>query len=100
MIVCIVFHQSDELTVAIYNVPWYNMEVRDQKAMRLLLMASQNPGRLSYGFGTVNMRAFFEVHSNDYSKSNKETLCTVVRLQIFRKTYSIAMMMISVNEEE
>ncbi|XP_040164864.1 odorant receptor 43a-like [Anopheles arabiensis] len=71
--------KSDELTVAIYNVPWYNMEVRDQKAMRLLLMASQNPGRLSYGFGTVNMRAFFE---------------------IFRKTYSIAMMMISVNEEE
>uniref|UniRef100_A0A182K5A4 Odorant receptor n=1 Tax=Anopheles christyi TaxID=43041 RepID=A0A182K5A4_9DIPT len=71
--------KCDELTVAIYNVPWYNMEVRDQKAMRLLLMASQQPGRLSYGFGTVNMRAFFE---------------------IYRKTYSIGMMMISVNEED
>uniref|UniRef100_A0A182YL83 Odorant receptor n=1 Tax=Anopheles stephensi TaxID=30069 RepID=A0A182YL83_ANOST len=71
--------KSDELTVAIYNVPWYNMEVCDQKAMKLLLLASQHPGRLSYGFGTVNMRAFFE---------------------IYRKTYSIGMMMISVNEED
>uniref|UniRef100_A0A182W1V6 Uncharacterized protein n=1 Tax=Anopheles minimus TaxID=112268 RepID=A0A182W1V6_9DIPT len=70
--------KCDELTVAIYNVPWYNMEVSDQKAIKLLLLASQHPGRLSYGFGTVNMRAFFE---------------------IYRKTYSIGMMMISVNEE-
>uniref|UniRef100_A0A182LZM3 Odorant receptor n=1 Tax=Anopheles culicifacies TaxID=139723 RepID=A0A182LZM3_9DIPT len=53
--------KCDELTVAIYNVPWYNMEVCDQKAIKLLLLASQHPGRLSYGFGTVNMRAFFEI---------------------------------------
>uniref|UniRef100_A0A182NSZ4 Uncharacterized protein n=1 Tax=Anopheles dirus TaxID=7168 RepID=A0A182NSZ4_9DIPT len=71
--------KCDELTVAIYNVPWYSMEVQDQKAMRLLLMASQHPGRLSYGFGSVNMQAFFE---------------------IYRRTYSIGMMMISVSEDE
>ncbi|KFB50274.1 AGAP011813-PA-like protein [Anopheles sinensis] len=70
--------KCDELTVAIYTVPWYNMEVQDQKALRLLLMASQRPVLISYGFGTVNIRTFFE---------------------IYRKTYSIGMMMIGVNEE-
>uniref|UniRef100_A0A182P6Z3 Uncharacterized protein n=1 Tax=Anopheles epiroticus TaxID=199890 RepID=A0A182P6Z3_9DIPT len=71
--------KCDELTIAIYNVPWYSMEVRDQKAMRLLLMASQHPGKLSYGFGTVNMRAFFE---------------------IYRKTYSIGMMLLKANVQD
>ncbi|XP_035787578.1 uncharacterized protein LOC118464360 [Anopheles albimanus] len=66
-----------DLSVAIYNVAWYAMDRRDQKALQLLLLASQDPVLISYGFGVVNIRAFFE---------------------IYRKTYSIGMMVLSVNE--
>ncbi|XP_058055369.1 putative odorant receptor 83c [Anopheles bellator] len=53
--------KCDALRVAIYNVPWYRMEARDQKAMQLLLLASQWPTLISYRFGTVNIRAFFKI---------------------------------------
>ncbi|XP_035794341.1 uncharacterized protein LOC118467678 [Anopheles albimanus] len=66
-----------DLSIAIYNVAWYAMDRRDQKALQLLLLASQYPVLISYGFGVVNIRAFFE---------------------IYRKTYSIGMMVLSVNE--
>lgn len=41
--------QFDDLVKALYDIPWYELSVKDQKNFIILIQAAQNPISLSSG---------------------------------------------------
>lgn len=64
----IVEHQNERIVNAIYDFPFYDLDVADQKTFLQFLMFAQNSAKLSLPFfGTVNLELLKNVLNGGYS---------------------------------
>lgn len=56
--------KHDKLIRCTYDTCWYNIEVKDQKKLKLLLQATQQDVYIEYFFGALNLPLFLEVFAH------------------------------------
>ncbi|XP_055620264.1 odorant receptor 33b-like [Toxorhynchites rutilus septentrionalis] len=59
--------KGEELEREVYVTTWHELDVSDQKSLKLLLLASQKTKEISYRFGLMNMGTFVQSHKLIYS---------------------------------
>ncbi|XP_039431343.1 putative odorant receptor 83c [Culex pipiens pallens] len=59
--------KEDELQQEIYKVPWYQLSISDQKSLRIVLGATQQPVCLTLIFYPLSMPTFVDVMKTIYS---------------------------------
>uniref|UniRef100_A0A336KCV3 Odorant receptor n=1 Tax=Culicoides sonorensis TaxID=179676 RepID=A0A336KCV3_CULSO len=59
--------KHDKLILCTYDVCWYDMEIKEQKKLKLLLQAAQQDVYIEYVFGALNIPLFVEIYKKIYS---------------------------------
>lgn len=59
--------QNEQFQREIYNVSWYKLSIVNQKSLRFLLEAAQEPVCLTLVFAPLNMPTFLQVYKTIYS---------------------------------
>ncbi|KAL9704975.1 hypothetical protein quinque_008493 [Culex quinquefasciatus] len=59
--------KSEQLQLAIYEVPWYKLSLPNQRSMQILLHASQKPVCLTLIFYPIDMPTFLQMYKTIYS---------------------------------
>lgn len=62
-----IFEQKEELQREIYDISWYTWTIQNQKVLRFMLEAAQQPNCLSMIFYPLSMPTFTEVIRTIYS---------------------------------
>lgn len=62
------FNQSQKLTIAIYNCPWYQLSTQTKKDMKMIMLRSDNGFHLTAGkFSDMSLMSFKEVVKSMFS---------------------------------